>query len=129
MGRYNGFIYFWHHTDKKSRTARIQHWPFCVVVFTCWPTIYNPAFQSLFLIWNGLLFIIWLSTTPYNTIHHHTTPYNPIQHHTTPYNTIQHHTTSYNTIQHHTTSSNTIQHHTTPYNTIHHHTTSYVQTY
>ena len=23
---------------KKSRTARIQHWPFCVVVFTCWPT-------------------------------------------------------------------------------------------
>ena len=41
--------------NEKSRTARIQHWPFCVVIFTCWPTIYNPAFQSLFLIWNGLL--------------------------------------------------------------------------
>ena len=41
--------------NKKSRTARVQHWPFCVVIFTCWPTIYNPAFQSLFLIWNGLL--------------------------------------------------------------------------
>ena len=46
---------------EKSCTARIQHWPFCVVVFTCWPAIYNPAFQSLFLICNGLLFIIWLS--------------------------------------------------------------------
>ena len=42
-------------SEKKSCTARIQHWPFCVVIFTCWPTIYNPAFQSLFLIWNGLL--------------------------------------------------------------------------
>merc|ERR1712030_287562 len=96
--------------------------PFCVVVFTCWPTIYNPAFESLFLIWNGLLFIIWLSTTPYNPRQQHTTPYNTIQHHTTPHNTIQNHTTPYNTIQHHTTPYNTIQLHPTPYNTIQHHT-------
>merc|ERR1711888_174137 len=101
--------------------ARIQHWPFCVVVFTCWTTIYNPAFQSLFIIWNGLLFIIWLSTTSYNTIQHHTTSYNIMQHHTTYYNVIQHHTTSYNVIniiQHHTTSKNVIQHHMTSYNVI-----------
>ena len=95
----NGKSDFFWTKCQKSRTARIQHWPFCVVVFTCWPTIYNPAFQSLFLIWNGLLFIIWLSTTSYNTIQHHTTSCNIIQHNTTSYNIIQRHTTSYNVIQ------------------------------
>ena len=39
---------FFKYIHKKSRTARIQHWPFCVVIFTCWPTIYNPAFSPLF---------------------------------------------------------------------------------
>ena len=39
---------------KKSRTARIQHWLFCVVVFTCWPTIYKPACQALYLIFRWI---------------------------------------------------------------------------
>ena len=74
-----------HFPWKESRTARIQNWPFCVVVFTCWTTIYNSAFQSLFFIWYGVLFIIWLSTTSYNTIQHHTTSYNIIWCHTNQY--------------------------------------------